>query len=141
MYRVACTVGRLVEIAIWSPVSLDEVASWAADHDATVRSVGGPYVCLVDLRGARVFPPAIVDAYTSAMRSEATLVRTASYVPRDAVVGLQISRMIREAGHPGRKAFDAAAPLLAYLGEVLTPVELARATACVLGPIPGDAIA
>lgn len=138
MYRVACTVGRLVEIAIWSPVSLEEVSAWGTDHDRVVDSVGGPYVCLVDLRGAKVFPPPIVDAYTSAMRSEARLIRTASYLPNDAIVSLQIGRMIREAAHPGRKAFDATEPLLAYLAEVLTPAELTRARVLVEGPAPGS---
>jgi hypothetical protein len=140
MYRVENSVGRLVEIAIWSPVSLDEVASWARDHDRVVGGVAGEYVCLVDLRGARVFPPPIVSAYTSAMKDESRLLRTASYLPKDAIVGLQIGRMIREAGHPGRKAFEEPEPLLLYLGEVLTKVELQRARRLVLGSPPGSGL-
>jgi hypothetical protein len=138
VYRVERNVGRLVEIAIWSPVSLDEVVAWARDHDRVVGDVEGPYVCFVDLRGARVFPPPVVKAYTSAMRDEERLLVTASYLPKDAIVGLQIGRMIREAGHPGRKAFEEPEPLLAYLAEVLTTVELERARKLVMASAPGS---
>ena len=50
-------VGRLVEIRIWSPVTLEETVPWSAAHDALVSSIQGPYACFVDLADATVFPP------------------------------------------------------------------------------------
>ena len=44
----------------------------------------------------------------------------------EARVASKIARMIREANHPDRKAFRDPKELLAWLGEVLTPLERAR---------------
>ena len=126
MYRVERRVGRLVEIRIWSPVSLEEADRWGTDHDAVVASVGGPYVCLVDLVDATVFPPDVVKRYVETMRSEHQLLRTATLLSPSPTLGLQIQRMIREANHPERRAFRDATELAAWLGEVLTEPERLR---------------
>lgn len=126
MYRVVHEVGRLVEIAIWSPVSREEAVQWGREHDAVVNGVGEPYVCFVDLRGGSVFPPDVVEAYVSVMKAEQELLRTATMLPQSPVVALQIGRMIREAGHPQRRAFEEPAALSAWLGELLGPMERVR---------------
>ncbi len=137
MYRVANRVGRLVEIAIWSPVSVEEAIEWGRDHDAVIDRVEGEYVCFVDLRGARVFPPDVVDAYVATMKDERRLLRTGTLLPLSAVVALQINRMIREAAHPERRAFEDAAPLASWLGERLGIPERARLRALLREPAPG----
>ena len=129
MYRVERHVGRLVEIRIWSPVSLEEAERWGHDHDAVVASVGGPYVCLVDLVDATVFPPDVVKRYVETMRSEHQLLRTATLLSPSPTLGLQIQRMIREADHPERRAFRDPNELAAWFGEVLTEPERARLAA------------
>ena len=134
MYKVTHQVGRLVEIAIWSPVSLEEAGKWGQEHDKVVDSVGQPYVCFVDLRGAKVFPPEIVTAYLSTMKAEQQLVRTATMLPESALVALQINRMIREAGHPERRTFSNADELRRSLGEVLDEKERARLEQCLARP-------
>ncbi|MCA9713240.1 MAG: hypothetical protein H6713_30035 [Myxococcales bacterium] len=136
MYRVERRVGQLVEIAIWSPVSLEEAIAWGRDHDAVIDATRGRYVCFVDLRGARVFPPDVVDAYVATMKDEPRLLRTGTLLPLSAVVALQINRMIREAAHPERRAFSEAAPLASWLGERLEPLERARLDALLRAPPP-----
>ena len=89
-------------------------------------SVGQPYVCFVNMRGAKVFPPEIVAAYVSTMKGEQQLVRTATMLPESALVALQIRRIIREAGHPERRAFSNADELRQWLGESLDEKERAR---------------
>jgi hypothetical protein len=116
----------LVEIAIWSPVSVDEAVRWGRDHDAVIDAVSGPYVCFVDLRGAKVFPPDVVDAYVSTMREEARLERTATLLPRSATVALQIGRMIREAGYADRRPFSDPAQLEEWLAPSLDASEIDR---------------
>lgn len=64
----------------------------------------------IDLRRAKVFPPQVVDAYVATMSDEPRLEQTATFLPTSAVLALQIGRMIREAGHPGRRAFEDAPP-------------------------------
>jgi hypothetical protein len=43
MYRIAQEVGRLVEIAIGTPVSIAEVERGGSDHDRVVDGVGRPW--------------------------------------------------------------------------------------------------
>jgi hypothetical protein len=126
MYSLAHRVGRLVEIRIWSPVSLEEAVRWGRDHDALIERVAGSYLCLVDLVDATVFPQPVVEAYVSTMKSEARLLRTATLLSASPTQGLQIQRMIREANHPERRAFRDARALAAWLGGVMTEAEKAR---------------
>lgn len=135
MYRVANQVGRLVEISLWSPVSLEEAEQWGREHDRVVASVGQPYVCFVDLRGAKVFPPETVRAYVSTMKAEQELLRTGTLLPESALVALQIHRMIREAGHPQRRAFSESGELRHWLGEHLDEKERARLEQLLLRPV------
>ena len=137
MYRVEHRTGRLVEIAIWSPVSIDEVDRWGADHNAVIAGVGGPYICFVDLRGASVFPKEVVDAYVGVMKEEPGLLRTATLLPDKPMVAMQIRRMIREAGHPERQPFEEADALMHWLGPHLSPMEKARMTT-LLRAAPGE---
>lgn len=128
MYSIEHHVGRLVEIRIWSPVSAAEATPWAALHDRVVARVHGPYVCLVDLVDAPVFPPDAVDAYVSTMRNEPRLLRTATLLGRSPTLHLQIQRMIREAQNASRQAFRDPNPLFQFLRPVLTAQEAVRVT-------------
>jgi hypothetical protein len=119
-------VGKLVEIRIWSPVTLEETVPWGAAHDALVSKIDGPYVCLVDLTGATVFPQEVVEGYVKTMKNETNLVRTGTILNKSPTFGMQIQRMIREANNPNRRAFRDPAELLAWLSEVLDERESAR---------------
>ncbi len=126
MWAIEHAVGRLVEIRIWSPVSLAETGPWAQRHNAVSDAVVGPYVCLVDLVDATVFPPDVVDGFVSTMRNEPRLLRTATLLNASPTFGMQIQRMIREADNPERRAFRDPAELLAWFSGVLTDAECAR---------------
>jgi hypothetical protein len=126
MYSIEHRVGRLVEIRIWSPVSLEEAERWGRDHEAVVQRIAGPYVCFVDLVDATVFPPDVVNAYVKTMKSEPRLLRTGTLLSENPILGLQIQRMIREANHPQRKAFRSRVELEAWVGEILTRDERGR---------------
>ena len=126
MYSVENHVGKLVEIRIWSPVSIAETVAWGREHDAVIGSVVGPYVCFVDLVDATVFPPDVVDAYVATMRNEPRLERTGTLLPSSPTLGLQIERMIREAGNPRRRAFRELLALGMWLGAALDGEERTR---------------
>ena len=130
MYSVKKRVGKLVEIRIWSPVSPEEAVDWAAEHDQIVASVGGPYVCLVDLFDAKVFPQAAVDAYTAVMKDEPQLRRTGTLLSHSPTSALQVRRMLREVDNPVRRAFTEVVPLLEWLEPALTPAEQMRLRHC-----------
>jgi hypothetical protein len=128
MYSIENKVGRLVEIAIWSPVTKEEALPWAELHDRVVASVGGPYFCLVDLARATVFPPDAVEAYVATMKNEPLLIRTGTLLGRSPTLHLQILRMIKEANNMQRKAFRDPNEVLAFLAEIATVAERARLT-------------
>lgn len=118
--------GRLVEIRIASPVSLEETVPWSHAHDALVGAIRGPYVCFVDLVDATVFPPDVVEGYVQTMKNEPRLLRTGTLLNASPTFGLQIQRMIREANNPARRAFRVPRELYDWLSEVLEPVERDR---------------
>ena len=126
MYTIDNVVGALVEIRIWSPVSVDEAVEWALDHERVVNSTRGEYVCFVDLVHASVFPQKVADAYTAVMRDELRLRRTGVLLGESAVQSLQVDRMLRETGNPVRRAFREVPDLLGWLDPTLGPVERGR---------------
>ena len=126
MYSIENTVGSLVEIRIWSPVSVEEAIEWGRDHDRVVNGVREEYACFVDLVDASVFPQRAVDAYTAVMRDESRLRRTGVLLGESAVHALQIERMLRETANPVRRAFREVAALLEWLDPVLGPIERSR---------------
>jgi hypothetical protein len=126
VYEIVNAVGKLVEIRLWSPVTAEEAAAWAKDHDRVVTAVGGPYVCLADLIDAKVFPEDAVDAYTAVMKAEPLLLRTGTLLSYSPTSALQVRRMLRETNNPVRGAFTEALSLLEWLDPVLTPLERKR---------------
>ena len=126
MWSIDRRVGKLVEIRIWSPVTLGETVPWGEAHDALVSKIRGPYVCLVDLTGATVFPQDVVLGYVKTMKNETNLVRTGTLLNASPTFGMQIQRMIREANNPHRRAFRDPKELIAWLSEVLDEKERAR---------------
>jgi hypothetical protein len=126
MYTIHHHTGRLVEIRIWSPVSLEEAVRWGKDHEDMVNSLHGPYICFVDLIDATVFPQDVVDAYVATMKNEPRLLRTATLLNQSPTLSMQIQRMIREANSPDRKVFRDPDELSRWLAEVLDAPEQAR---------------
>jgi hypothetical protein len=126
VWSIENRVEKLVEIRIWSPVSVAETVAWAVEHERVIASVRGRYVCFVDLVDATVFPPECVDAYVATMRDEPRLLRTGTLLNPSPTFGMQIQRMIRDAGNPDRRVFRDPLELESWLGAVLTIPERAR---------------
>jgi hypothetical protein len=126
VWSIERRVGKLVEIRIWSPVTLEETAPWGEAHDALVSKIDGPYVCLVDLIDATVFPQDVVEGYVKTMKNEPNLVRTGTILNKSPTFGMQIQRMIREADNPNRRAFRDPSELYEWLAEVLDAKERVR---------------
>ena len=105
MWSIDRRVGKLVEIRIWSPVTLEETVPWGEAHDALVSKIDGPYVCLVDLTGATVFPQDVVEGYVKTMKNEQRLVRTGTILNKNPTFDMQIQRMIQKANNPNQRAF------------------------------------
>ena len=126
MWSIDRRVGKLVEIRISSPVTLEETVPWGEAHDSLVSKIDGPYVCLVDLTDATVFPQDVVEGYVKTMKNETNLVRTGTLLNQSPTFGMQIQRMIREANNPNRRAFRDPDELCEWLSEVLDAKERVR---------------
>ncbi len=126
VWSVERRVGRLVEIRIYSPITVAETIPWSAAHDEVVGAIRGPYACFVDLVDATIFSPEAVAGYVRTMRNEERLLRTGTLLNASPTFGLQIQRMIREANHPERRAFRDPGELFAWLGDVLDAAEKQR---------------
>lgn len=91
--------------------------------------VAGDSVICADWRQALVLPPSAGDALLELLRQgNRHFIRSAVLLaPENAIFSLQVERLCREAGNPARRTFRDVKPFLAWLREVLTPLESARA--------------
>lgn len=126
MWDIQRSIRRLVEIRIWSPVSLEETIPWSKAHDHLIDTIRGPYICFVDLRDAPVFPQPVVEGYVKTMKNEQRLLRTGTLLPASPTLGMQIQRMIKEAKNPARRTFRDPSELVTWMAEVLDEAERAR---------------
>ena len=127
MHRSQNIAGRLIEVRVKPPLTLDEVKQFVVEHKAMVSRIPDRYVGVVDLHRANVFPPEIADALVQLLSQMANRVeRTAFLIGKSAVFALQIERVIRQAANPNRKSFREPGPLKEWLGEVLNADERFR---------------
>jgi hypothetical protein len=120
-------VGRLCEARFVPPVSSSDVASFAVEVRKHLNSSARPQVFCTDSSRIHLYPPDVTDGLIAMMKSDNPLVeRNGILIGASSVFGLQMERMLRDAGHAGRRAFRSRDSLIAWLGEVLTPPEVDR---------------
>jgi hypothetical protein len=128
MITVAHKVGRLVEVRIFTPVTVEEIVSMAqqiglAASVCTPRHIVG----ITDLRGANLFPVDLADQVAGLLKKGSPRTERSGFlVGESAIFGLQLERVVREGGNPSRKTFRGRKELEAWLGEVLTVTERQR---------------
>lgn len=128
MYSIENNVGRLIEIRLASPVSLQEVQNLLRIHSRIVLGVQGKYVSVIDLRKAHVFPQEVTEILTRIMtHANPKLERSGLLIGESAIFGLQVERVIHEGGTDHRRPFREPVLLVAWLGEVLSEPERERA--------------
>jgi hypothetical protein len=127
MHTVENVTGRLVEVRVAAPLSLDEVKQFVREHQAAIARIPERYIGVVDLFHADVFPVDVAQSLIELMSGMASRVeRTAFLVGESAVFAMQIERLIRNAANPNRRAFRDPGDLRNWLTEILTPTEAAR---------------
>ncbi|MEP7051346.1 MAG: hypothetical protein ABJB12_13385 [Pseudomonadota bacterium] len=129
-FSAECTVGRLVEARLTWVNDAADVQRFLEQMRLAFK-VAGPSVICADWRRALVLPPSAGEALLDLLRQgNRHFVRSAVLLaPENAIFGLQVERLCREAGNPARRTFRNVEPLLVWLAEVLTPLESARAAA------------
>lgn len=127
MLTIECNVGRLVELRIQPPLTLEELRLWPPQVNRIFARVRGQVVACTDLRNARVFTPEVTKQLLTLLRGETPYVeRAAILVGESAVFSMQIARMFREIGGSTRRAFPEPDAAIEWLSELLTPVEADR---------------
>jgi len=128
MYRIEHVAGRLVEVRLASPLSLDEVHQFALEYTKKASEIHGKYVGVVDITHATLFPAPVAEALIQLLSRAAEQVeRTAVLVGEGgATFGMQVERIIRNAASPNRRAFRSVDALREWLREVLTVEERVR---------------
>ena len=128
MHKVEHKSGRLVEVKLASPLTLEEVQQFVGELTAVIMRVpGGKYIGVVDLLDAHVFPPAVANALIELLSTASPRVeRTAMLIGESATFALQVERVIRSANSENRRAFRRGEELEVWLGEVMTAEERVR---------------
>lgn len=127
MHKAQNVVGRLVEVRFASPLSLDEVKQFVAEHHAIIKKLTRKYVGVVDLLQADVFPVPVAETLIQLLSGMAPQVERTAFLIRDsALFALQVERVIRSSNNPNRRAFREADALKEWLGEILDPLEQGR---------------
>lgn len=127
-FSAECSVGRLIEARLCWMNDADDVHRFLEQMRLAFKVAGESVIC-ADWRRALVLPPSAGEALLELLRQgNRHFIRSAILLaPEDAVFGLQVERLCREAGNPARRTFRDVKPFLTWLGEVLTPLESARA--------------
>lgn len=124
MYKVERNTGRLVELALVSPISLGEMPAFEREVERVLGGTRLPVVFCSDLRRAQVFPDGVADRLVQLMRRDnANVERAGVLLHGSATFALQMERVVREASNPSRRTFRDERDLAAWLGEVLSDHE------------------
>ena len=127
MYSIENAVGRLIEVRLANPLSLEDVHHFAERFKTTVSGVGGRYVGVVDVTQAEVFPGPVAEALIQLLSRAADHVeRTAALIGANATFSLQVERIFRNSASPSRRAFRQRDELRDWLREVLESDERVR---------------
>jgi hypothetical protein len=128
-FTVANHVGRLIEVRVVPPLSMDEATRFMQEVVRLTSLQQGKIVACTDLRtGTRTIDPDSIDLMAGIMRSEnPRLERNALIVsPASATFVLQMERMVKTAAAPQRRIFKSRGEAEAWLGEVLNGAERGR---------------
>lgn len=128
MYTIQQKVGRLVESVMKARVTRADIDAASVSMAEIARSLEGQGVVIGDYRATRFLLEEDVAQLVQVLRKYSDRIeRSAIVVSEQSAVGvLQMERMVREIGHPLRRAFRDVHEAAAWLGEVLTPAERDR---------------
>ncbi|HBL28895.1 MAG TPA: hypothetical protein DD490_18835 [Acidobacteria bacterium] len=127
MHTVQNVTGRLVEVRVASPLTLEEVQKFTNELRLVISRIPERYIGVVDLLHADTFPVDVAQGLIQLLSAMSDRVeRTAFLIGESAIFSLQIERVLRNAANPNRKAFRDPLPLGKWLEEILTQNEHTR---------------
>ena len=116
--------GRLCVARFVPPFDVPQVDKLAQEIRQILLRLPRPAIFCSDLRTVQVFGPDVAERITAMLKSDNPRVeRSAVVIGAGSVLGMQMERMFREAGNPGRRVFRTVEAIVAWLDEGLTPAE------------------
>ena len=128
MVRVERNVGRLIEGAVATPIDIAEAESAVQRIRLTVLSAPARAICCIDATGLTLLPSQVSETFVALFTRDNPRIECSAFLlsRRASGVGLQLDRMLREAGHPARRSFDDRDTMSAWLDTMLTAEERAQ---------------
>lgn len=128
MYIVEKRAGRLIESRLGSPLSRVDIENVVQHVRMNVIASPAKVVCCVDLTQLDALPADAIELFLAMFtRDNPRIERSAFLLNRvGTALGLQLARMIRQAGTVARMTFEDRSELATWLEDVLIPVERAR---------------
>lgn len=128
MILVERVVGRLVEARAVSAFTIEGIAAFGGRLGQILGEVKGRIVACIDLRSATLASPEQSDMVLAMFRRDNPLLERSAILLADgqAMLGMQVERLVRESANPARKTFRDIDALYAYLDEVLSREERSR---------------
>ena len=135
--RAQLCVGRLLEVRAFTPINLEEIPALVATMKAIFERATGLVVAILDARSYGIEPPSAADQFVSVIKRDNPRIERSAFViePEQALLGLQLDRMIREANNPKRRLFRDVNDAVGFLAPVLTDEERARLDAFLAGAV------
>jgi hypothetical protein len=124
MITVENPVGRLCVARFVEPFDVAQVDKLASEIREILARLTRSAIFCSDIRRAKIFPPDVAERITKLLKTDNPRVeRSAVVIGDSSVFGMQLERMFREAGNPGRRVFRSVDAITTWLDEVLTPLE------------------
>ena len=136
MFQIELHVGRLAEVRMVSPVTVEQIEKADKVMAQCVQRANGRVCICADFRRVTVMSTECADKLVAAFRRHNEgIERSAILVSANSAIAvLQIERVVRESNFPNRKAFRSTGEMQLWLGQFLTEAERARMTAFLYGP-------
>lgn len=134
-------VGRVIELRVFELRDIEAVNAYSVATLAEMNKTSGNVFIVADHRPARIYPAAVTAGLVSLFtKINPRLERAALLLTEtNATFAMQVQRIVSTASNVERQVFFAPEPLIAWLGERATTLELARIKAHINAWSPGMA--
>jgi len=124
MHTFQVKVGRLVEMRLETPISIEDIERIRSSLSQLFQQRSGKIVCVTDWRRATAFTPGEADLLLETFKVDNPRIeRSAFLIDLGVFFHRQVERIISQAKNPARRAFQDPDELKAFLVTSLTDAE------------------
>jgi hypothetical protein len=128
MFKFEIRVGRLAEVILASPLTVEEFEGFTTAARLGLLALPGKAIAVLDMTRCTVLSDEVAELAVNLIRRDSPKIERAAYLLPQlrGAASMQLTRMFREAGTEARRIFDDKHVLRAWLAPALTPFELRR---------------